>query len=55
MVFLFSVIVPLSANELHLYAFKWLFSVWWAKFKGKSNDNEMGEIQEKFSLLKNVS
>lgn len=53
--FVFSVIVPLSASEWHLYASKWLSPVWWAKFKVKSNAAEMGDIQEEFSLLQKLS
>lgn len=53
--FVFSLIVPLSARELHLHPFKLLFPVWWTKFKVKSSDNEMGDTQGKFSLVEKVS
>lgn len=52
---MFSVIVTLGASELHLHPFKLVFRVWWAKFKLKPNDTEMGDIQEKFCLLQKVS
>lgn len=45
---MFSLVVPLSASELH--PFKLPFPVCWAKFKVKSNDTEMGDIHHTVRL-----